>query len=137
MRDLPTRRLASTRRRGRDEGSAAVSIAIVFPAIGLLFLALVQAVLVSVAQDIALGAAEEGLRVARARHGTHSAGRDAAAGFAAQEPVLQTPSVTVTGTYTVIVSVHGSAPSVVPGMRFRVERTVRGARERFTTRRQP
>lgn len=121
----------------RDAGSATVSIAIVFPAVGVLFLALIQAVLVSVAQDVALGAAEEGLRVARARHGTHAGGHHAAAGFARQEPVLQSPSVTVTGTNTITVRVHGSAPSVVPGMRFRIERTVRGARERFTTPQQP
>ncbi|WP_395111524.1 hypothetical protein [Actinomadura sp. SCN-SB] len=128
---------ATPRRRKKDEGSAAVSIAVVFPAIGVLFLALAQAVLVSVAQDVALGAAEEGLRVARARHGTHAAGHQAATGFAHHEPVLQTPTVSVTGGDAITVRVTGSAPSLLPGVRFRVERAVRGARERFTTPHQP
>jgi hypothetical protein len=125
------------RRRGSDDGSASVSIAIVFPAIATLFLALVQAVLVSVAQDVALGAAEEGLRVARARHGTHAAGHQAATGFAQHEPVLQTPTVTVTGSRTVTVRVTGTAPTVLPGLTFRIERAARGARERYTTPHQP
>ncbi|RAY12958.1 pilus assembly protein [Actinomadura craniellae] len=122
---------------GRDRGSAAVSIAIVFPAVALLFLALVQAVMVSVAQDVALAAAEEGLRVARAHRGTHAQGHIAAAGFARREPVLLSPVVTVSGTTTIAVRVAGHAPSVLPGMRIAVTQTARGARERFTTPRQP
>ncbi|MFI0354251.1 pilus assembly protein [Actinomadura sp. 9N407] len=123
--------------RARDGGSAAVSIAIVFPAVGVLFLALAQAVLVSVARDVAQAAAEEGLRVARARHGTHAQGQGAAAGFAHQEPVLRAASVTVTGDNTITVRVQGHAPSVLPGMHIRVDRAARGARERFTTRQEP
>ncbi|WP_329521855.1 pilus assembly protein [Spirillospora sp. NBC_01491] len=120
-------------RRRRDQGSATVAVAIVFPAVGLLFLTLVQAVMVSVARDVALSAAEEGLRAARARQGTFAQGHAAAGRFARREPVLQSPTITVTGTTTVMVRVAGSAPSVLPGVHIGVARTARGARERFTT----
>ncbi|MFA1549920.1 TadE family protein [Actinomadura chokoriensis] len=120
-------------RRRRDEGSATVATAITFPVVGLLFLALAQAVMVSVARDVAQSAAEEGLRVARARQGTFAAGRDAAASFARHEPILEAPAVTVSGTNTITMQVAGRAPSLLPGVNITVTRTVRGARERFTT----
>ncbi|RKS68284.1 TadE-like protein [Actinomadura pelletieri DSM 43383] len=120
-------------RRRSDKGSATVATAITFPVVGLLFLALVQAVMVSVARDVAQSAAEEGLRVARARQGTFADGRAAAASFARDEPVLQGPTVTVSGANTVVVRVTGRAPTLLPGVNITVSRTVRGARERFTT----
>lgn len=116
----------------RDAGSATVTAVIVFPAVGVLFLGLVQAVMVSVARDVALSAAEEGLRVARARHGTAAAGRSAASSFAGAEPVLRSPSVSVSGATTLTVRVTGSAPSILPGVNIKISRTARGARERFT-----
>lgn len=108
-------------------------MAITFPAVGLLFLALAQAVMVSVARDVAQSAAEEGLRVARARQGTLTQGRATAALFARREPVLQTPDVTVSGSNTIVVRVTGRAPSLLPGVDIPVSRAVRAARERFTT----
>lgn len=126
-------RVNSPAGRERERGSATVTAAIVFPAVGLLFLALAQAVLVSVARNVALSAAEEGLRVARARHGTAAQGQAAAARFARAEPVLQTPTITVSGTTTITVQVTGRAPSILPGVDIGFTRTARGARERFTT----
>ncbi|MEU9018641.1 TadE family protein [Actinomadura sp. NPDC048394] len=122
----------NTSRRKRDEGSATVAAAITFPAVGVLFLALAQAAMVSVARDVAQSAAEEGLRVARARQGTFAGGRAAAASFARDEPILQTPTITVSGANTISVRVTGIAPSLLPGVNFTVSRTARGARERFT-----
>lgn len=120
-------------RRQRDKGSATVATAITFPAVGLLFLALAQAVMVSVARDVAQSAAEEGLRVARARQGTFTQGRAAATSFASDEPVLQAPAVTVSGVNTITVRVTGTAPTLLPGVNITVSRSVRGVRERFTT----
>ncbi|GAA1834835.1 TadE family protein [Actinomadura chokoriensis] len=117
----------------RDKGSAAVATAITFPIVGLLFLALAQAVMVAVARDVAQAAAEEGLRVARARHGTFAQGQAAARSFARGAPVLQTPTVTVSGANTITVRVTGSAPSLLPGVDIAVSKSVRGVRERFTT----
>ena len=84
----------------RDEGSASVAGAITFPAMGLLFLAMAQAVMVSVARDVAQAAAEEGLRVARAQGSTPDQGRAAAESFAREEPVLQAPDASVSGAST-------------------------------------
>ncbi|WP_433229244.1 pilus assembly protein [Actinomadura formosensis] len=122
-----------TRSPGRDTGSATVTAAIVFPAVGVLFLALLQTVMISVARDVALSSAEEGLRAARARHGSAANGRSAAIAFARAEPVLRAPEVTVSGGTTIAVQVSGSAPSILPGVDIAVSRTARGARERFTT----
>lgn len=116
----------------RDAGSATVTAAIVFPAVGVLFLTLVQAVMLSVARDVALSAAEEGLRVARARSGTAAQGQAAATRFARAEPVLQEPVVTVSGATTITVQVTGSAPSILPGVAIEITRTARGPHERFT-----
>lgn len=117
----------------RERGSASVSIAIIFPAIALLFLALAQAVMVAAAHQVALAAAEEGLRVARAHHGSAPTGRTAAAAFAGHEPVLSDPQVTVAESTTITVVVHGRAPSLLPGVPMAVRATARGPRERFTT----
>ncbi|MCO5999778.1 hypothetical protein [Actinoallomurus rhizosphaericola] len=110
-----------------------MSIAIVFPAIALLFLALAQAVMVAAAHQVALAAAEDGLRLARAHHGTLAGGRTAAIAFARQEPVLLAPQAAVAGTNVITVTVHGRAPSLVPGVHLAVTATARGAREVFTT----
>jgi hypothetical protein len=116
-----------------DTGSAAISIAIIFPAIALLFLALAQVVMLAAAHEVALASAEEGLRVARAHDSTLRRGQTAAISFAHHEPVLLAPQVNVTGTTTITVTVHGSAPSLLPGAHLSTSGTAIGARERFTT----
>lgn len=126
---------ARTRSRDRrgDDGSAAVSIAVVFPAIAVLFLALAQTVMVTTAHQVALAGAEEGLRIARAHHGTLAQGQTAAVAFARHEPILGDPQAAVSGTTSITVTVRGTAPALVPGIRLAVSATARGARERFTT----
>jgi hypothetical protein len=96
-----------------------------------LFLVAAQAMMVAAAHSVAVSAAEEGLRVARAHHATLTAGRAAAADFAAREPVLAAPAVTATGTTQITVVVRGRAPSLL-GLHFRVTGTARGPAERFT-----
>jgi hypothetical protein len=118
--------------RPADDGSAAVTIAIIFPAIAVLFLAMAQAVMVAAAHDVAMSSAEEGLRVARAHDSTFSRGQAAATAFARQEPVLLSPRIAVSGTTTVTVNVHGRAPSLLPGVHLAVAGTARGPREVFT-----
>jgi hypothetical protein len=120
-----------------DAGSASViSIAIVFPPVAILILAGAQAMTVAAAHSVALGAAEEGLRVARAHHATLTSGRAAALDFARREPVLAGPTVTATGGTSITIVVRGQAPSLL-GLRFRITGTARGPAERFTTRSQP
>jgi hypothetical protein len=120
--------------RHRDRGSAAaISIAIVFPAVTVLVLALAQAAMVAAARAVALASAEEGLRIARARSGTPTRGDAAATSFAARQPVLLTPTIFVSGTTTITVTVHGYAPSLLPGVHLAVSGTARGPHERLTT----
>lgn len=121
------------KRPAADRGSASVSIAIIFPAVALVFLALAQTVMLAAAHDVAVGSAEEGLRVARAHNNTLAQGQDAAIAFAHHEPVLLAPHVTASGTTTITVTVHGSAPSLLPGVHLSTSGTAAGARERFTT----
>jgi hypothetical protein len=123
----------SRRRWQADRGSASVAIAIIFPAIAVLFLALAQAVMLAAAHQVAAASAQEGLRMARAHDHTLAQGRDAAILFAHHEPVLLAPSVTASGTVTITVTVHGNAPSLLPGTHLSVSATAAGARERFTT----
>ncbi|GLY86017.1 pilus assembly protein [Actinoallomurus iriomotensis] len=120
------------RRRG-DRGSASVAIAIVFPAVAVLFLALAQAVMLAAAHQVALASAEEGLRVARAHDHTMDQGKSTALAFAHHEPVLIGPSVTASGTTTITVTVRGQAPSLLPGVHLSTTGTAAGVRERFTT----
>src|SRR3954467_8164896 len=128
MTNTPTSQRPTT-----DQGSASVSIAIIFPAIALLFLALAQTVMLAAAHDVAIGSAEEGLRVARAHNNTLAQGQNAAIAFAHHEPILLAPHATASGTTTITVTVHGSAPSLLPGMHLSTSGTAAGARERFTT----
>ncbi len=116
-----------------DQGSASVSIAIIFPTIALSILAMAQTVMLAAAHDVAVSAAEEGLRVARAHDSTPTQGQIAALAFARHEPVLLTPRITVSGTTTITVTVRGSAPSLLPGVDLSTSGTAAGARERFTT----
>jgi hypothetical protein len=116
-----------------DRGSASVAIAIIFPAVALLFLALTQAVMLAAAHQVAVASAEEGLRIARAHDHTLAQGQHAAIAFARHEPVLISPAVTASGTVTITVAVHGSAPSLLPGVHLSTSGTATGARERFTT----
>jgi hypothetical protein len=120
-----------------DQGSASVSIAIIFPAIALLFLALAQAVMLAAAHDVAVASAEEGLRAARAHDHTLPQGQDAAIAFAHHEPVLSAPHVTASGAMTITVTVQGTVPSLLPGLHLSTSGTAAGARERFTTPGQP
>lgn len=120
-----------------DAGSASVvSIAIVFPPIATLVLAGAQAMMVAAAHNVALGAAEEGLRVARAHQATLASGQAAALDFTRQELVLADPTVTITGTTSITVIVHGNAPSLL-GLHFRITGQARGPAEHFTTDTQP
>jgi hypothetical protein len=130
MTSLPRRRGPDP---GSDRGSASVAIAIVFPAVALLFLALAQAVMLAAAHQVAAASAEEGLRIARAHDHTLEQGRNAAIAFARHEPVLTGPAVTVSGTVTITVTVRGRAPSLLPGVHLSTSGTAAGARERFTT----
>jgi hypothetical protein len=119
------------RARFGDTGSSSVTMAIIFPAVAVLVLTFAQAALVATARNVALASAEEGLRIARTHGGTLTQGRAAAVNFAAREPVLDAPTVAISGSDTIEVRVRGRAPAILPGVRLSINEVARGPRERF------
>ena len=121
----------------RDErGSATLSLAIVFPVVLLLIFSAVQGGLYYYARSVALAAAEEGLRDARAEGGTSDAGAQRARAFLADAggaSILEGSAVTTSRSATTTsVTVAGTAPSVLPGMTFTISQTASGPIERVT-----
>ncbi|MCC2592871.1 hypothetical protein LKO27_05520 [Tessaracoccus sp. OS52] len=109
-----------------------IQVTLLLPlAISVLLLTL-QWALVSWAEATALAAAQDGARVAAAHRSSGGEGRHAA-GRAAADGGLQAPSVTVDrGPRLTVVTVTGTAHSVVPGWEPRISRTVEVPTERIT-----
>lgn len=107
------------RRRGSDEGSATLEIAVLAPALLLIVFATVQVGLWSYARSLALGAAQEGLAVGRSFGSSTEAGRTRAEQFLADRAgdSLLGSRVLVRSTGTAVeVDVTGRALSVLPGV---------------------
>lgn len=126
-------------RRQRDErGSLSLELTVLFPVVLLLIFTIVQGALYYHARNVALAAAQEGVRVARAENGTRAAGGQAARDFVNQSGgagVLTGLEVTPTRNATkATVTVSGRAVSAIPGMPgFTITQTAEGPVERFTT----
>lgn len=124
--------------RQRDErGSFTLELTTLFPIVLLLIFSTVQGGLYFHARNVALAAAQEGVRVARAEDGTKEAGGGAARSFVEQaggEGVLIGVRVTPTRTATkATITVSGKAMSAIPGMPgFTITQTAEGPVERFT-----
>ncbi|WP_344957722.1 TadE family protein [Actinomadura miaoliensis] len=88
------------------------------------------------ARNIALSAAQEGVRVARA-YGAKSDGSATALAFARSsgDGFLLSPSANASGSNatTVVVRVQGRSLSLIPFVRSNVSQVARGPREKFTT----
>ncbi|MFF3671599.1 TadE family protein [Microtetraspora malaysiensis] len=120
----------------RERGSATLEAAIVYPAVLLLILLAVNTALWFHARNIALSAAQEGLRVGRAYGSSLSAGQGTAERFARQVggSFLQSPTVNVDRTGdTVVVTVRGQAISLVPLLNLTVEQVARAPMEKWTS----
>ncbi|MGR3938468.1 TadE family protein [Streptomyces sp. BRA346] len=121
-----------------DRGDASVQMAIVFPVVILLTVAVVQASMWYYAREIALAAAREGVTAGR----TYQAGPGAGAARARQVlertagDSLRGATVSTAGSTgeRVRVQVHGAAPSLLPFVPdLAVTQSASGAVERFTT----
>ncbi len=124
------------RRRSRqpESGSASLQLVVVFPALLLLIMAGVQAALWFHCRHIALAAARVGVHAGRIYHAQPGAAETAARTFAARQGagLLQGVRVTVTRAGgTVVVTVAGHAPSLVPGVSPGVTQQAHGPRERI------
>ncbi|MFI0448047.1 TadE/TadG family type IV pilus assembly protein [Actinomadura sp. 6N118] len=89
------------------------------------------------ARQAALASAQEGLRAARAQHGSPGAGQSAAMSYATQVggAHLNAPGAQVSegADQTIVVRVTGRVPSFVPGLNINISREARGPKERWTT----
>lgn len=119
-------------------GATSTEMALLWIAMLALILAVVQVALVFYAGQLALSAAEDGLRSGRyyTAPPVETARRDAEAFLTkAAGGTLLDPIVTAAidrGTGTLRVRVTGEAPSVVPGLRMRVSREAVGGVEQVT-----
>lgn len=119
----------------RERGSATLEAAVVYPAVLLLILLAVNTALWFHARNIALSAAQEGLRVGRAYGSTLSAGHEAATRFASEVggSFLGSPTVSVDRRADVVtVTVSGQAISLVPLLRVPVNQVARAPLEKWT-----
>jgi Flp pilus assembly protein TadG len=119
----------------RDRGASSVEVVVLFPLVFLLLLGMVQGGLWFHARAVALGAAQEGARVAAAETSTAGAGIAAATSFIADagSGVVVDPAVTGsrTGT-TATVTVTGQAQSLVPFLNPSVAQSASFPTERVT-----
>lgn len=122
----------------RDDGDTSIQMAIVFPFIILLTIAVVQAGMWYHARNIALTAAREGVTAGRAYQATPGDGAARAretlnriAGDSLRETGVSTDGSTAA---TMRVTVTGRAVSLLPGIPgLHISQSASGARERWTT----
>lgn len=115
-----------------------LEVAILTPALFLLIFAVIQGALWYHARTVALGAAQEGARVAAAETATAGDGAAAAANYisiAGGDDVLRNAAIAPSHTVTEArVTVSGQPPSVIPGWSGpAISQTAAFPVERFTT----
>ncbi|WP_283844536.1 TadE family protein [Streptomyces sp. RerS4] len=120
-----------------DRGEASLQMAIVFPFVILVTVAVVQASMWYFARNIALTAAREGVAAARVYQAPEGAGaaraRETLGRIAGDS--LTSPTVSTAGSSTteVRVTVTGTAPSLIPGLSgLTVSQSAGAPRERWT-----
>lgn len=117
-----------------EGGYSVVEAVLVFPLLLLLVLMIFQVALWWHARHVALAAAQEGARAARAYHSTAAAGQARAHTYlsAVGAHLLPDPVITVTRTTTTTtVDVQGRIITVVPGLRLMVAESVTSPTERY------
>jgi Flp pilus assembly protein TadG len=127
------------RRPSRDSGALILSYVIVVPVFLLALMVITQAALWYLAKSAALAAARQGVDAARVQPISLAAGKSAALSFARQSAsgYLQVTNVSAgqsTAT-TIVISVTGKVPSLVPGglLPITVQQVAAAPVERFTT----
>lgn len=123
-----------------DTGAVTLELVIAFPSVLLAVLLTINAALWYHARNIALAAAQEGVRAGRAYDGNINNGRATRATAATFVRTtgggfLLAPHVDTSGStsHTVIVHVTGKTVSLIPGLHLGVSQVARGPVERFTS----
>jgi Flp pilus assembly protein TadG len=123
-----------TRRLHDDAGMTTVQLAIIFPAVLLWLLLIVQYGLWWHARQVADAAAAEAVAAARIPTGTDVAGEQAALTYLAESGHLSNITVTVDiAAATVTATVTGDAPQLVPGFGWGVTASSHAALEQFVS----
>jgi hypothetical protein len=120
--------------RARDTGSVTLGLAVVFPVMLLLIVAVIQTALVWHAHDLVVAAAHKGLDTARLDGGTPAAAEQQARAMLghAAGTLLNSVVVDVTATATQVrVHVRGTVIGPLPGVHIPVDETLTGPREQF------
>lgn len=126
------------RRSGRERGAATLELVVIFPVVLLITFGVIETALWYHARNVALAAAEEGVRVATGDGGSLGAGVDEATDFALRagaDDVLSGVAVRADGGATeVTITVSGHSLSLFPGWSgHEVAQTASGPVERFTS----
>jgi len=119
--------------RFRDErGMTTIQVAILFPAVLIWLMLIVQYGLWWHAKQVANAAAAEAVDAAQVQDGTAADGEAAAASYLAQSGNLNAITITVERQPTVVIAeVHGDAPQLVPGISWSVTARSEAPVERF------
>ncbi|MER6521782.1 TadE family protein [Streptomyces sp. NPDC001553] len=125
-------------RGGKDRGESSIQMAIVFPIVLLVTVAVVQAAMWFFARSIALTAAREGVAAARLYQSPEGAGaaraRETLGRIAGDSLTGTTVSTSGSSATEVRVTVTGHAPSMIPGIAgLSVSQSAGAPRERWTT----
>ena len=112
-----------------ESGSTTLEVAVVFPAVLVLVLLVIQAALYWHARDAALSAAQQGLSAAKVAG--LAAGRSRAEYVATELGGINTPHASVAGGPEIRVVVSGGAPNLVPGLSLNVSESAAGPSEAF------
>jgi Flp pilus assembly protein TadG len=115
-----------------EDGVIASQLAVLMPALLMLLMLAVQFGLWAHASQLARAAADEAAYIAALPEASEQAGRAAAAGLLAQAGNLTAVQISVDRQPdTVVATVRGVAPQVVPGFRWSVSATAAAPVERF------
>lgn len=118
-----------------DRGSGTLEVAVLFPVVLLIVMAILQTGLWYHGRSVALAAAQEGVAAGRAELSSVGHAHEAAAAFAEKVGALDDVSVSTTGSSAtrIRVTVTGRVPSLIPGVPIAVSQEASGAVERWTT----
>ncbi|MEU0490792.1 TadE family protein [Nocardiopsis sp. NPDC006139] len=118
-----------------DRGSGTLEVAVLFPVVLLIVMAILQAGLWYHGRSVALAAAQEGVSAGRAELSSVGHAQEAAAAFAEKVGALDDVSVSTAGSSAtrIRVTVTGRVPSLIPGVPIAVSQEASGAVERWTT----
>jgi Flp pilus assembly protein TadG len=120
----------------RDSGALTLTYVITVPVFLLVVMIIVQAAMWFLARSAALAAARQGVNAARVQPVSPAAGVAAADSFAsrAAHGYLINPQASATNStaVTIVISVTGNVPSLVPGVPIQVTQVAAAPVERFT-----